>query len=146
MMDSIKVKISTNLKYGKYAKIPTRGTEKSCAYDVYSAEDCIIKKKDSTMIELGLCMQPEEGYWIKFYERSSMALKNLQVLAGVIDEDYTGPIRVIMFNNSNVDYNVKIHDRIAQFVIYKRYDVNFIKVESLDKTERGASGYGSTGR
>lgn len=75
-----------------------------------------------------------------------MAWKHsIDVGAGVIDADYRGPVGVILFNHSDVDFEVKAGDRIAQLIIEKIMTPDVMAVEDLDSTVRGEGGFGSTG-
>lgn len=65
--------------------------------------------------------------------------------AGVIDADYRGPVGVILFNHSDMDFDVKVGDRIAQLIIEKIMTPDVVEVEDLDTTLRGEGGFGSTG-
>lgn len=78
--------------------------------------------------------------------RSGLAWKHsIDVGAGVIDADYRGPVGVILFNHSDVDFEVKAGDRIAQLIIEKIMTPDVMEVEDLDSTVRGEGGFGSTG-
>lgn len=78
--------------------------------------------------------------------RSGLALKHaIDVGAGVIDADYRGPVGVILFNHSDVDFEVKAGDRIAQMILEKIVTPEVMEVEDLDSTLRGEGGFGSTG-
>ena len=78
--------------------------------------------------------------------RSGLAWKHsIDVGAGVIDADYRGSVGVILFNHSDVDFEVKLGDRIAQLIIEKIITPEVMEVEDLDCTERGVGGFGSTG-
>lgn len=78
--------------------------------------------------------------------RSGLAWKNsIDVGAGVIDEDYRGNIGVVLFNLSDVDFNVTRGDRIAQLLLEKIITPEVVEVEELIETERGDGGFGSTG-
>lgn len=75
-----------------------------------------------------------------------MAWKNfIDVGAGVIDQDYRGNVGVILFNHSDVDFDVKKGDRIAQLICERITYPNVVEVESLSETARGEGGFGSTG-
>ena len=75
-----------------------------------------------------------------------MAWKHsIDVGAGVIDADYRGSLGVILFNHSDVDFEVKVGDRIAQLIIEKIMTPDVLEVEDLDSTTRGAGGFGSIG-
>lgn len=78
--------------------------------------------------------------------RSGLALKHaIDVGAGVIDADYRGPVGVILFNHFDVDFEVKVGDRIAQLILEKIVTPAVLEVEDLDSTTRGEGGFGSTG-
>jgi dUTP pyrophosphatase len=78
--------------------------------------------------------------------RSGLAWKHsIDVGAGVIDADYRGPVGVILFNHSDLDFVVKAGDRIAQLIIEKIMTPDVMAVEDLDSTARGEGGFGSTG-
>ena len=78
---------------------------------------------------------------------NSEAVKNfIDTGAGVVDEDYRGPLKVLLFNHSDVDFKVSEGDRIAQLVLEKIYTPPVVEVESLSETERGVGGFGSTGK
>lgn len=78
--------------------------------------------------------------------RSGLAWKNsIDVLAGVVDADYRGPVGVILFNHSDTDFEVKAGDRVAQLIIEVIMKPEVVEVEDLDSTVRGAGGFGSTG-
>jgi len=82
------------------------------------------------------------------FARSGLASKHGITLAncvGVIDSDYTGEIKVALVNLSNNEYTVTNGERIAQLVIMEVAKANFTAVDSLDETERGSGGFGSTG-
>ncbi len=78
--------------------------------------------------------------------RSGLAAKNfIDTGAGVIDADYRGPVKVLLFNHGESDFEVKEGDRIAQLVIERIYTPEVVEVEELEESVRGAGGFGSTG-
>ena len=78
--------------------------------------------------------------------RSGLTWKHsIDVGAGVIDADYRGSVGVILFNHSDIDFEVRVGDRIAQLIIEKIMTPNVMEVEDLDATVRGEGGFGSTG-
>lgn len=86
------------------------------------------------------------GYYGRVAPRSGLAVKHfIDVGAGVIDEDYRGPLGVVLFNHGQNDFAVKKGDRIAQLLLEKIATPDIEVVEDLDETERGAGGFGSTG-
>ena len=78
--------------------------------------------------------------------RSGLAVKHfIDTGAGVIDSDYRGEVKVLLFNHSEVDFDIKEGDRIAQLVIERIYTPEVVVVEELEKSVRGVGGFGSTG-
>ena len=136
------------------AKLPTRGSEKAAAYDVYA---CLPDKNalvtimphQTMLIGTGLRMAPPEGFYVGVYARSGLSSKEGLRPAncvGVIDEDYRGEYLVAVHNDSEVTRSVRHGDRIAQILLQKRYDMDFEEVDELDATGRGDGGFGSTGK
>lgn len=100
------------------------------------------------LVPTGLFMALPEGYEAQVRPRSGLALKHgITVLntPGTIDADYRGEIGVVLVNLSNEPFTVEPGERIAQMVIAKHEQADFVVVEELDETERGAGGYGHTG-
>ena len=100
------------------------------------------------LIPTGLFMALPAGYEAQVRPRSGLALKHgITVLntPGTIDADYRGEIMVLLINFSAEDFIINDGERIAQMVIAKHEQVGFDEVDVLDKTERGAGGYGHTG-
>jgi dUTP pyrophosphatase len=70
---------------------------------------------------------------------------SIDVLAGVVDSDYRGEIKIILYNHSNTSYNVNRGDRVAQGILESIVCIDPVEVEQLDETERNTNGFGSTG-
>lgn len=112
-------------------------------------EDIRLKPLERKLIPTGLYIELPAGYEAQVRPRSGLALKHgLSVLntPGTIDADYRGEIRVILINLSAEDFVIKNGERIAQMVISKHETVEWEVVEMLGETERGAGGFGSTGK
>lgn len=141
-------------KLYKDAKLPTRGSSKAAAYDVYAYNETDtnpieIKPHTTVKIGTGISMAPPEGYFVGVYARSGLSTKEGLRPAncvGVCDEDYRGQYIVSVHNDSDVTRYIHHGDRIAQIILQKRYDMDFEEVEELDDTERGEGGFGSTGK
>ena len=97
-------------------------------------------------IPTGWAFQPPEGYMLQILQRSGLASKGLIPLGGILDEDYTGEVIVIMLNTTDKYLSINNSDRIAQMAIRPYYQGEFEEVDKLDETERGSNGYGSTGK
>lgn len=111
-------------------------------------EDITLKPMQRALIPTGLFMALPPGYEAQVRPRSGLALKHgITVLnsPGTIDADYRGEIKVLLVNFSDADFVVRDGERIAQMVIAKHENADFIEVEELDETLRGAGGYGHTG-
>ena len=79
--------------------------------------------------------------------RSGLASKNfIDTGAGVIDADYRGPLKVLLFNHAETDYEIKEADRIAQLIVERIYTPEVVEVQELEESVRGAGGFGSTGK
>lgn len=112
-------------------------------------EDIILKPLERKLIPTGLYIAIPAGYEGQVRPRSGLALKHgITVLntPGTVDADYRGELRVILINLSNEDFTIKDGERIAQMVIAKHETVTLKEAEILEETERGAGGFGSTGK
>ena len=130
--------------------VPNYGTEAAAGVDLraFIEQDILIRPMQRILIKTGLFMEIPVGYEAQVRPRSGLAIKKgITVLnsPGTIDADYRGEIMVILINLSNEDFMVKSGDRIAQMVIAAHEQANWKLVETLDDTERGAGGFGSTG-
>lgn len=132
------------------ATIPTRGSLFSAGWDLYCDDEFVVigpgeTKKISTNISIAL----PEGYVGLIFARSGLATKNGLRPAncvGVADSDYRGEYIVALHNDSKEIQTVKRGERIAQLVVTQYLTDELEVVEALDETERGAGGFGSTGK
>jgi len=130
--------------------LPDYSTNHSAGMDLraYLNETVLLKPLERKLIPTGLYIELPEGYEAQVRPRSGLALKKgLSVLntPGTIDADYRGEIGVILINLSNEEVTIENGERICQMVIAKHEKAEFIEVELLTETERGAGGFGSTG-
>lgn len=132
------------------AKTPTKATNGSGAYDLYSTEATVLPAEERTAFGTGLAMEIPEGYVGLVCSRSGLALEQgIAVLnaPGIVDADYRGEVKAIVINHSTTQpLVVSKGDKIAQILFVKAEDVNFEDVEELSSTERGVGGFGSTGK
>jgi len=131
--------------------LPEYGTEASAGVDLRAnlSEAIILKPLERTLVKTGLFIELPIGYEAQVRPRSGLALKHgITVLntPGTIDADYRGEIGVILVNLSNEDFKIENGERVAQMVIAKHKQAKWILVEELSETERGAGGFGSTGK
>jgi dUTP pyrophosphatase len=112
-------------------------------------EKCTLIPGERKLIKTGLFLEIPEGYEAQVRPRSGLALKNgITVLnsPGTIDADYRGEIGVILINHSSEIFEINSGDRIAQLVFAKVEQAVWYETESLNETERGEGGFGSTGK
>lgn len=131
-------------------QLPEYATAQSAGMDLRANidEKIVLKPMQRMLIPTGLYMALPAGYEAQVRPRSGLALKHgITVLntPGTIDADYRGEVKVLLVNFSDADFEINDGERIAQMVIAKHETANFVEVEELDQTERGAGGYGHTG-
>ena len=125
---------------------PTRAHAYDAGLDLYSKEDAYIRANNSFLFDTGVHVQIPEGC-VGFIKSKSGLMVNHGILTdGTIDCGYTGPIKVKLFNHGGSKYEVKKGDKIAQLVIVPCVLLPLEEVDSLEETDRGDGGFGSTGR
>lgn len=133
-------------KISEFATLPTKGSKLAAGYDLYAAHDHIIKARGKEMVKTDLQIALPSGTYGRVAPRSGLAWKHsIDVGAGVIDQDYRGPLNVILFNFGDQDFEVKRGDRVAQLICEKIEYTDIEEATDLDNTDRGANGFGSTG-
>lgn len=130
-----------------HARLPARGTVDAAGWDIYSPAAVIVSPKTLTRVETGLQVAIPRGFMIQLYSRSGLVFKHhISVMAGTIDSDFRGEIVVGLYNDSSEPVEIACGDRICQAIIHKVEETTFREVDVLPNTERGVSGFGSTGR
>lgn len=132
------------------AIIPRYQTEGSAGCDLhaYTESPIIIQPGDTAIIGTGIAFTSPSRCFGAIVPRSGLAAKNgISILnsPGTIDRDFTAEVKVILINHGKQPFTVNMGDRIAQLVFIPYKQVYFKPVKSLEKTERGAGGFGSTG-
>lgn len=143
----MKVKIVNHSPY----PCPSYATPQSAGVDLKAnlEEPITLQPLQRTLVPTGLFMALPAGFEAQVRPRSGLAAKHgITVLntPGTIDADYRGEIKVILVNLSNEPFEIVPGERIAQMVIARHEQVEWEQVEQLDATERGAGGFGSTGK
>lgn len=131
--------------------LPDYATSGSSGVDIraYLEHPITIKPSERILVPTGLFVEIPEGYEIQIRPRSGLAIKQgITCLntPGTIDADYRGEIKVILINLSAEEHTIQSGDRIAQMVLQKVERIEWVAADTLDETERGAGGFGSTGR
>ena len=148
-MSSVKVDV-VQLPHAADLPLPEYATVQSAAVDLLAAvtEDVVLAPGARTLIPTGLAIALPDGYEAQVRPRSGLALKNgitLLNTPGTIDADYRGEIGVILTNLGQEDFTVERGMRIAQMLIAPVTRLTWNAVSSLDESERGSGGFGSTG-
>ena len=129
------------------SKQPLLGTPGAAGYDMFSCHPVVISPGTRELIDTGVSVAIPDGFYGQLAPRSSLALKGVDVKAGVIDSDYRGSIKVLLHNYSSDDYTVQPGDKIAQLLILPVAHPELIQETlELTSTKRGDKGFGSTGR
>jgi dUTP pyrophosphatase len=144
-MTKVEIKFT---KTNEDARIPTRNFDTDTGFDIYSVETIDIPARGSTVVDVGLMFAYiTPGYWIKIEGRSGLGFKyGITPHPGIIDQGYRGTAGIKLYNNTDTEYTVKRGERIAQLIVYRNYYVEMSEVENVEESERGAKGFGSSGK
>ena len=129
---------------------PEYATSQSAGLDLRAnlAEEIVLKPLARTLVKTGLFIELPEGYEAQVRPRSGLAYKKgITILnsPGTIDADYRGEIGVILVNLSEEEFIIENGERVAQLVIAKHEQIQWVEVENLEETQRAEGGFGSTG-
>jgi len=130
------------------SKVPLRRAHPSDAgADLTASEAVVVPPLSRALVPTGLSLEIPEGYYGRIAPRSGLAHKyGIDVMAGVIDSTYRGEIKVVLYNSDREEFfRVNQGDKIAQIIIEKHYNFEFVETEELTPTPRGEGGFGSTG-
>ncbi|EHA48957.1 deoxyuridine 5'-triphosphate nucleotidohydrolase [Pyricularia oryzae 70-15] len=134
-------------KLSDKARLPTRGSAFAAGYDLYAAKETTIPARGKALVDTDISMAVPAGTYGRIAPRSGLAAKHfIDTGAGVIDADYRGQVKVLLFNHADADFKVEEGDRVAQLVIERIYTPEVVEVQELEESVRGAGGFGSTGR
>jgi dUTP pyrophosphatase len=137
------------LPHGKDLQAPSYATAGAAGLDVVAAEDLILAPGQRHAVATGFAVAIPEGYEVQVRPRSGLALKHGVTCLntpGTIDHDYRGEVKVILANLGSEPFEVRRGERIAQLVPAPVLKAEFVEVDVLGETSRGAGGFGSTGR
>lgn len=131
----------------KTATIPTRATVMAAGLDLYADESRVVPAGDRALIPTGIALALDPNTVGLIWPRSGMAVKyGITTGAGVIDADYRGEVKVLLVNHGHSAYLVNRGERIAQLVIQPAMKPALIEMAELPMSERGDSGFGSSGQ
>lgn len=142
------------------AKLPTRSRETDAGYDIYALDNVDMDANKVYKIKTGIALEIPEGYYGHICERSGLASQGFRVGGGIVDESYRGEIAVVLTYHANNDItinngnlvdsrpysSIEAGEKIAQIVFKKYGDFDIEETEELSTTDRGSSGFGSSGK
>ena len=155
------------IKYSKlhpHAKEPFRANTSDAGYDLFSTDYVTLEPFQRKLISTGINIEIPEGFYGRVAPRSGLACKKgIDVMAGVIDSGYRGEVKVLLINLNFEGYNLKPNafetmfgsankteikpgDRIAQLIIEKCHSVEWKPMKTLEESQRGEQGFGSSGQ
>ncbi|KUI66361.1 Deoxyuridine 5'-triphosphate nucleotidohydrolase [Cytospora mali] len=133
-------------KLSEKARLPTRGSAFAAGYDIYASKTTVIPARGKALVDTDISMAVPAGTYGRIAPRSGLAAKHfIDTGAGVIDADYRGQVKVLLFNHSDADFQVAEGDRVAQLVLERIYTPEVMEITELEESVRGAGGFGSTG-
>ncbi|KAI1368669.1 deoxyuridine 5'-triphosphate nucleotidohydrolase [Xylaria arbuscula] len=133
-------------KLSDKARLPTRGSAFAAGYDMYSSQATTVPARGKVLVDTDIAIAVPAGTYGRIAPRSGLAVKHsIQTGAGVIDADYRGQVKILLFNHGDADYSIAEGDRIAQLVVERIYTPEVVEVAELEESVRGAGGFGSTG-
>lgn len=146
METTIKVKVikADGVQLPEYATIGSAGMD----IRAYIKEPITLESLERRVIPSGIKVEIPEGYEIQIRPRSGMVLKHgisIPNAPSTIDSDFRGEIGIMLINLSKESYTIQPNERVAQIILNKVERIEFVEVETLEETTRGAGGYGHTG-
>ncbi len=148
----MKEKVTIKIQLDEGARLPVYGSSQAAGADLCAClgngNSMVIEPHKWAMVPTGIRIALPVGYEAQVRPRSGLAAKKgITVLntPGTVDSDYRGEVKVILINHSDVPFEINDGDRIAQMVIARHETAFFDVVSSLDETQRGEGGFGSTG-
>lgn len=141
----VKIVNKSNYPTPEYATAHSAGVDLRAAID----EPIVLSSLERALVSTGIYIELPEGHEAQIRPRSGLAAKHgISIVnsPGTIDADYRGEIKVILVNLSKEDFTINPGERIAQMVIARYEKVEWVEVEQLSESERGAGGFGSTGK
>lgn len=134
------------VKLGPGAKMPEKAPDTDGGFDLFAPESAVVPARGSAEINTGVHIQLPPGTTGLLVSKSGLNVKHNLTSTGLIDQGYTGSIRVKLYNHGDEDYTIEAGDKISQLVVLKIMDVSLQEVSELDESERGDAGFGSSGK
>ena len=128
------------------AKMPTRAYQDDAGVDLYAVEKVYIPSRDKKLVDSGLAFEIPSGWHMQIHTRSSYSKNNLRCHLGIVDTGYRNSVKVMVFNNGPEDYIIKEGEKFCQLVFLPVPHIEFIEADELNSSDRGQSGFGSSGK
>jgi dUTP pyrophosphatase len=132
---------------GESGSLPEYSTTGAAGADLRASEAVTIAPGARTAVPTALRLQIPAGHVGLVWPRSGLAVRHgIDTLAGVVDSDYRGEVRVVLVNHGDEPFRIEKGDRIAQLLVQRVERATFAAVSTIDETDRGEGGFGSSGR
>jgi dUTP pyrophosphatase len=129
------------------ARLPARATDWSAGADLHCVEAFTLRPGERRLVPAGLAIEIPPGYYGRVAPRSGLAVRHgIDTLAGIIDSDYRGELKVALINLGDQPVSFAAGERIAQLIIERAASCDYFWSEELSETERSEGGFGSTGK
>lgn len=126
---------------------PSRSTAHAAGADLHAAEDLTLAPGERRLVPTGLRVAIPPGHAGLVWPRGGIAVRDgIDTMAGVIDSDYRGEVRVLLINHGREPFRIRRGDRIAQLLVQRVEPAEFVPADGLPESARGEGGFGSTGR
>lgn len=136
----------TTVKVAGPGLLPRYGSDGAAGADLHASEALVIAPGDRAAVSTAIHLELPPGHVGLVWPRSGLALRHgIDTLAGVIDSDYRGEVRVVLVNHGREPFRIEPGDRVAQLLVQRVERAVFVVDEGLTGTARGAGGFGSTG-
>lgn len=147
VIENIRVRMEVQLIDEK-AKLPFRKRDTDAGYDLYSIENIVLPPGRATIVHTGIKIAAPPGFYYTIEGRSSLWMDGVFPNRGIIDATYCGEVVVSLVNVRSESFLINTHDRIAQILLHRQYDANFVLIDEFSPcyNQRGEAGFGSTGR
>ena len=137
----------TEVRVAGPGTLPAYSSDGAAGADLVASEGVVLPPGGRAAVPTGVHLQLPPGHVGLVWPRSGLAVRHgIDTLAGVIDSDYRGEVRVVLVNHGGNEFEVKPGDRVAQLLVQPVERTVFTRVENLAGSERGENGFGSTGR
>lgn len=134
------------LRFSEAAVLPTRAHPTDAGLDLYAASEHVVHPGSFAVIETDVGFVLPEGTYGQIFGRSSLAVRGIFTIGGVIDQAYRGAVKAVLVNAGTEAHLVRAGDKIAQLVIIRIETPTPVEALTYEETDRGAKGFGSSGR